>query len=310
MAHISLEIPNAVFAAEGELSNLQFSPIQYTSKEISHDLKNMTLQSFGKFIFLLSAILFCSAIANSQTILFDTYSERAKQAFENNDFAGAQKLFEIALGEAEKLKNEELIAEACVNLGKVHQAQGQLELAEKLYQRSISIYSRIETNEGELSAFALNNLGLLYTDQKKYEKAEETLRHTINLREKLLGDNAPDVGVTLLNLGKLYADQSKFVEADAVYLRSLQILIQNPEMVYEILACLHNLGRTTIALNNPKRAEATFKMSIAIIEKKFGKNSLRLIDPLENYSTFLKTQKRYTESKTIDTRLRFLKNVK
>ncbi len=262
--------------------------------------------SWRGVVLSLVALVFSASTICSQSILYETYTDRAKLAYEKGDFTTAATLFKSALSEAERLNEQELIATACVNLGKLHHSQGRLDEAEKLYLRGIKIFRSIEGEDGELSAFPLNNLGLLYTEQKKYDQAEEILRQTITIREKLLGKDDSDVGVTLLNLGKLYADQLKFTEADAVYVRSLQILIQHPEMKEEILICLHDLALTTKELRSYKRTEAAYKMSVAIIEKHFGKKSYRLAEPLKNYSSLLKLLKRTAESKTIDARIKLL----
>jgi tetratricopeptide (TPR) repeat protein len=268
------------------------------------------MRQFTKVIFLL--MLFCgmSQTTFSQEILYNTFTDRGKTAFADGKFLEAEKLLQSALDEAEKLKNPELIASASTNLGKVLHSQEKYENAEKLYLRAIEIFDKIDGENQERSAFAMNNLGLLYTEQKKFDKAEEVLRKTISIREKILGAAAPDVAVTMLNLGKLYADQSKYTEADAVYVRSLEILVQHSDYTEEILICLHNISDATYHLKEFKRAEAAYKLTIGIIERDFGKNSPRLINPLTNYAEFLRKLKRNAEAVLVEKRIRILKQAK
>ncbi|MGB7210426.1 MAG: tetratricopeptide repeat protein [Pyrinomonadaceae bacterium] len=264
--------------------------------------------------FSIRGLLFVALVASlfttvaGQSILIDSYTERGKMAFEGGDLVMAEQLFKAALSEAERSVEPEQIATCSVNLGKVHQARGAFDLAERLYLKALEVFEKLDGKDTERALYAMNNLGLLYAEKKEFTKAEEYLRRTLTIRQKLFGKNDPDVAVTMLNLGKLYADQKKFVEADAVYLRSFEILIQHPEdMLEETLVCLHNLSLSTQEINNPKRAESVFKMWIAIIEKNFGKSSLRLSEPLTGYVTFLKTKKRSAEAKLLERRLKLLK---
>lgn len=253
-------------------------------------------------------VLFCSVITLcAQSILVDSYTERAKRAFESGDTSAAEKLFKAALVEAEKLEDLELIASCSVNLGKVYHDAESYDLAEPLYIKAIGIFDRLDGKDSERASFAMNNLGLLYAEQKKFEKSEDVLRKTLAIRERLFGSDDPDVAVTLLNLGKLYADQKKYVEADAVYVRSLQILIQHPNLVEEILTCLHNLALATKEINNPNRSEAAYKMAIAIIERNFGARSSRLREPLTGYAKLLRSRMRLREATTIENRIRLLR---
>lgn len=254
-------------------------------------------------------VLFCgsSHIILSQTILYETYTERAKKAFASGDMTQAEKLFKSALIEAEKLQDLGLIATGSVNLGKIYHTQERFELAESHYLRAIEIYDRLDGKDQERSAFALNNLGLLYAQQKNYDKSETILRNALSIREKILGQDDPDVAVTLLNLGKLYADQSKYVEANAVYIKALQIFIQDPEYIDEILICLHNISNSSYELKEYERAESAYKMTLGIIEKNYGKNSKLLIDPLTNYSIFLRNLKRTSEALKIESRIKLIK---
>ncbi|MBA3694415.1 MAG: tetratricopeptide repeat protein [Acidobacteria bacterium] len=268
------------------------------------------MNKLSKIIFLFALFSGLIQTTFSQEILYETYTERGKAAYSNGNFVEAEKLFKFALNEAEKLNNTELIASGSVNLGKLYHSQENFEKAEKLYLRATEIFNEIDGDDKERVAFALNNLGLLYTEQKKFDKAEEILRKTITIREKTLGENSSDVAITLLNLGKLYADQSKYTQANAVYVRSLQILVQYPELIDEILICLHNIAEASYQLKEYKRTESSYKLAIGIIEKNYGKYSSLLTEPLENYAIFLKKIKRNAEAIKIETRIKLLRRTK
>jgi tetratricopeptide (TPR) repeat protein len=259
------------------------------------------------FLFVVFVTILVAKV-DGQSILIDSYTERGKKAFEGGDLVMAEQLLKSALSEAERLADPEEIGTCSVNLGKVYQARGSFDLAERLYVKGIEIFERLDGKDSERTLFAMNNLGLMFAEKKEFAKAEEYLRRTLSVRQKLLGKNDPDVAVTMLNLGKLYADQKKFVEADALYVKSFEILVQHSdEMLEEILVCLHNLSLSTQEINNPKRAESVFKIWIAVIEKNFGKHSLRLAEPLTGYAKFLRTKKRAAEATLLERRMKLLR---
>lgn len=265
---------------------------------------------FSSVLLILICWFLLVVSVTAQNILYQTYTDRGKAAFESGNVSDAEKLMKSALVEAEKLKNPELIATAKVNIGRIFHSQEKFDEAEPFYLSAIEIYSDIDGENGERSAFALNNLGLLYTEQKKFEKGEVSLRKALTIREKTLGGDDPNVAITLINLGKLYSDQEKYIEADAVYVQALQIFKLDPEYKNEINICLFNLTLVTESLKNFKRAEAAHKMLISINEKSFGTRSKELIPYLESYSSFLKRIKRKVDASKVDIRISSLRRLK
>lgn len=249
-------------------------------------------------------------LVSSQTVLYRTYKERGIAALEAGNIPAATQLFQSALAEAQKLKDDELIADGNISLGNAYYSAKNLTGAELCYQNAVQIYVKIDGEDGTRAAYPMNNLGLLYTEQKKWDRAEEFIRRTISIREKELGPTDVNVGITMINLGKLYSEQDKFVEADAVYVQALQILMAYPEEKDHILMCLHNVALTTESLNNFKRAEASHKMMISIIEKTFGNKSKALIPYLKDYVSFLRRRDRKVDANRVDARIRAIQKLK
>ncbi len=261
-------------------------------------------------LLLITFTLVGVGLVSAQTVLYRTYKERGIAAFEAGNIPAATQLFQSALAEAQKLKDEGLIADGNTDLGNVYYSAKNFPAAELCFQTAIQIYTKIDGEDGTRAAYPMNNLGLLYTDQKKWDRAEEFLRRTISIREKELGSTDANVGITMINLGKLYSEQDKYVEADAVYTQALQILMAFPDEKDNILMCLHNLALTTESLNSFKRAEASYKMIISINEKTFGSKSKELIPNLTDYSSFLRRIKRNIDANQVDGRIKLIQKSK
>jgi tetratricopeptide (TPR) repeat protein len=95
--------------------------------------------------------------------------------------------------------------------------------AERLLQRTFTIYEQVLGTNHPDTASSLNNLALLYEKQGTYPKAEPLLQHALAIREQVLGDNHPDTANSLNSLALLYYRQGKYPQAEPLYQRALTI---------------------------------------------------------------------------------------
>ena len=84
-------------------------------------------------------VLILTASLDAQSILWQTYTDRAKQAAAANDYNAAEKLFRSALAEAESLNDSEMTALSYANFGAVLSFQKKYVEAEKSFLKAISI---------------------------------------------------------------------------------------------------------------------------------------------------------------------------
>ncbi len=97
------------------------------------------------------------------------------------------------------------------------------DLAEPLYQRTLSIFEKALGPDHPSVGTSLNNLAGLYRAQGKYDLAEPLYQRSLSIREKALGPDHPDVGQSLNNLAGLYRAQGKYDLAEPLYQRTLSI---------------------------------------------------------------------------------------
>ncbi len=139
--------------------------------------------------------------ASAQETRWDSIMADAAKAYQQADYAEAEKLFLAALKEAEKFGEQDpRLATSLNNLALLYDAQGKYAQAEPLYRRALAIREKALGPEHPDLATDLNNLALLYRAQGKYAQAEPLSRRALAIWEKALGPDHPQVATTLNNL--------------------------------------------------------------------------------------------------------------
>lgn len=88
-----------------------------------------------------------------------------------------------------------------------HIWDGNYELAEKFYKRSLSIYEQALGQDHPAVGAVLNGLGSTLDNLGRYADAEQPLRRSIVIREKAFGPDHPQVTTPLMNLAGIYHRQ-------------------------------------------------------------------------------------------------------
>ena len=164
-------------------------------------------------VMLISALFIgCGQNAGSP---WESYNQAGSDAYEQGNYAEAEKQWSAALQEAGKFGPEDpRLATSLNNQGELYRAQGKYSEAESFFQRWLAISEKALDPEHPEMARGLNNLALLYNDQGKYAEAEPLNRRALAIREKALGPAHPDVAGSLNNLAMLYGTQGKYAEAE------------------------------------------------------------------------------------------------
>ena len=119
---------------------------------------------------------------------WQSYITAGEQAYQQADYAEAEKQFEAALKEAGAFGPDDVrLATSLDNLALLYDAQGRYAKAEPLYQRALAIWEKALGPEHPHVAASLNNLATLYQLQCKYADAEPLLNRALAIWEKALG---------------------------------------------------------------------------------------------------------------------------
>ena len=93
----------------------------------------------------------------------------------------------LALAMAEKTADpgHPDLALSLSTLGNIHRKRGEMDQADALLHRAMTITQRADFKEIQTSFLTRSNMGLLYLDRGEYEKAEPLLKSAVAVWEKI-----------------------------------------------------------------------------------------------------------------------------
>ncbi len=161
-------------------------------------------------------------------IVWKNYTDLGCAAFEQGQFELAEKMFEGALEEAQKLSPEDTrLASSFNNLALVYQKQGQPRKAAPLYKRALAVFERARGVSRKHLASTLDNLAELYFNQGDLVKARALYRKVLNVFEQLYGPNHLELVPRLKRLGWIYCERGRYDEALLFYNRAQAIKVMS-----------------------------------------------------------------------------------
>ncbi len=168
----------------------------------------------------------------TQETRWDSIMADAVKAYQQADYAEAEKLLLAALKEAEKFgERDPRLATSLNNLAVLYNAQGKYTEAEPLYQRSLAIREKALGPEHPDVAQSLNNLAVLYNAQGRYAQAEPLYQRALAIREKALGPEHPNVATVLENYAALLHKLNRDAEADKMEARAQAIRAKHAQEI-------------------------------------------------------------------------------
>ena len=139
--------------------------------------------------------------------------------------------------------------EAHLNLGVLHQQLGELEEAERAYQRALSMVPS--------SVPVRINLADLYRQQNRDEEGEQLLRQALVI--------SPDDGDVYHALGLLLVRQKRYQEAIEALRRAAQLRPDRWRYSYILAVALQETGQVTSALETLKKAHDRHPENIEVL---------------------------------------------
>ncbi len=168
--------------------------------------------------------------ASDQETRWKSIMVDAVKAYQQADYAEAEKLLLAALKEAEKFGDQDpRLATSLNNLAVLYRTQGKYEQAEPLSQRALAIVEKALGPDHPDVATSLNNLAVLYKTQSRYAQAEPLYQRSLAIREKVLGPKHPNVATVLENYAALLHKLNRDAEADKMEARAQAIRAKHAE---------------------------------------------------------------------------------
>lgn len=188
-----------------------------------------------KLLLFLSVFFCCSLITQAQEHTIDSlqgllktarkekdkalYLTRIGYEFLKTDADQALVYYKQALEIHKKSRNQEGIAYSLIDIGTIHNVQGQPNRALSYYLRALKIQEVIGDKSG--AAYSLINIGHIYKNQRQLDQALECFLKSLKLQQEI--GNEHGVAFSLNNIGSIYHGSQKWDKALEYYTKSLQI---------------------------------------------------------------------------------------
>jgi tetratricopeptide (TPR) repeat protein len=251
---------------------------------------------------------------------WENYFGAGMRALNAGDLAQAELLFKASRLKAE-LEQEaghpnalEMRLDSNNAISVVLRAQGRSIEAEQVLREQLELLtaSKQPEHHPQLST-TLHNLGLVLFDQQKFDDARKVLERAVDLRRKYDPEPQRNVAISLLSLGGTYINQGRVNQAEAVVLEARRILAEIPDDKKTgddhaaVMRSDYNLALVYAKQEKLAEAETLYKRAIGSMEKLYGANYRGLVMYLSNYANFLKSLKRNSEAKALETRVEMIK---
>jgi tetratricopeptide (TPR) repeat protein len=172
------------------------------------------------------AMLFTIHVVNppSPARLWGKYMENGKEAWHEERYDKAEKMFERALESAERISpQDESLPCSLLWLADTYERRKKYSDAEALLKRAVEFAEKNPDKKHVYLTEALRRLGYRCIDQQRYEEAEEVFKRALSLRRQYLDADDTDIIQSLYDLAHLYTKQERYEEAEISYLEVLTI---------------------------------------------------------------------------------------
>lgn len=273
-----------------------------------------------KRIPLLLSILLLSAALTPAQDRWENYFQAGMRALQAGDLPKAELLLKASRlkaeleAEAGNPRAVEMRLDSNAGIAVVLREEGKAAEAEHVLREQLDLLKSSGRRDDDYqTSMTLHNLGLILFDQNKDDDARKTLERAVELRRKYDPEPQRNLAISLLSLGGAYFRQGKIREAEAAVLQARGILskiptgTQAPSDVAALMRSDHNLALIYVDQKKYEDAEAYYKRAILALENVYGPMSRGLILYLNNYAKLLRTLKRDTEAKNVETRVELIR---
>ncbi len=244
--------------------------------------------------------------------------ERAKQGANDRDIAAAQLelgavlsgrgdyhqaipvLQEAANALGKRAEDAELLSEALGYLVVSHYYLGQVNAADEVNQRALSLDTHLFGPTHPYIGVDLQNLGDIQLDRAQYPAAEQTFRRVVAIYRAWYGPLHPKTANGLLMLGRSLSYEKQFNQAAALYDQALQAAKSSRgiESVPYALA-LNMIGDLDRDRNQLDRAENNFMQAKEVFKKMLGEHHELYGLELSNLGSVYLAEKQWQQAERI-----------
>ncbi|HET7620541.1 MAG TPA: tetratricopeptide repeat protein [Gemmatimonadaceae bacterium] len=155
---------------------------------------------------------------------WETRNEAGRRLFSQGDYAAAEQEFIAAMREANALGQDDLrLASSLASLAQIKYLQKDIEQAEALFKRALSIREKHLGEKHPEVAVIVNSLARLYFRRNDFVSAAPLLMRLLAIKQESLGAHHPEVAVILTSLAKVRLAERQYEDAEQLARRALLI---------------------------------------------------------------------------------------
>ena len=224
---------------------------------------------------------------------------------EREEFKRSISLHKIVIRQRDKLcsKNSsecttEQLATSYHGIAIAYAGDEQHETAIQYFRMAINIHVSLNTQDVYHISKALNNIGNILIQLKRYNEAMRELEAAMELENKYyFGVLPPSASYTMHNIGLCYRNLNNLEMAEKWYVRSLNVKVRTLGWDDPDVAISHmNIGTLNLHKKNYGKAEEHYRKCLAIYQKYYNNDTLRMVMVLENLANVLCLMSRYKEA--------------
>ena len=232
--------------------------------------------------------------------------QAGQQAMKENRLDEAETFSKEAIAIAEKIQPMDgRLPEALGQLGYVYGRLADYAKASDAFHRQYALTQQIYGSESTMNTQALHNLTLLYVSEKDFPEAEKHVQTALSINEKAYGEEADAVGDVLRQVAGVYSQEKKYDKAESALQRSLHIF----EITRDDLQLSFSLNMLCYVYDQSsqfEKSQSCHGRMVSLLEKKFGVNSVYLVQDLSAQANALRQLGRNDEAVKLEQRAKTL----
>jgi tetratricopeptide (TPR) repeat protein len=218
---------------------------------------------------------------------------RASEAFESGDDAGAEELLKEAVDHASALgAGDPRHAQALAELASFYQYRLALyPEALALYQRTLEIQEQVLGAVSPTLANTLNNIAENHFMSARFAEAERFYNRALAIYQRANGYEDAAVAGTLVNLARLYESQNQFARSQTLYAQSLSILENLLGASHiDLVGTLASLAFVHHAQSHYPDAARLYRRALGILEPEVGVRDPNVVEMRRALDQVLRNQ--------------------
>lgn len=169
----------------------------------------------------------------------------------------------------------------CDAIGNTFRAQGNFEIADRLYKAALDVKETVLGKEHLSLANSFDSIGTICLEKNDNREAESLFRYALEHTERIVPDEHGQVFARIDKLAKCLIKEQKFEEAEQLYQRALALWKKAPSKNGSEARTLFALGNLYVIEKKYDAASPVLQQALALAETYYGPSSASLLPYLQ-----------------------------